>query len=373
MANSGAWHAQPAEPGFNNILAPNERQPLTVAEIEHEAKLKLPKNVYDFYAGGSDREKHWPKTPVHSTVFFGWTSTLPIGIAPSAMQKLAGGDGELDVGRAADVARTRHVHASTPPVWIQLYLYQKNEKSVPLIRRAEDAGYEALVLTVDTPVLGNRLAERRVPVVLPPGIGLPNLPGGAKATGKPSINRRLMNAGSANEAREIIESAEGGTHSSSLTWEGTMAFLRRTTRMKVILKGIMTGEDAKLAVQHGADAIIVSNHGGRQLDSASSTIEALPEIVEAMRGRIPVIFDGGIRTGSDVFKALALGADFVLVGRPALWGLAYAGREGVEVVMQILERELSRTMALAGVSRVRDIRRSHLGVRSADSFGIAKL
>lgn len=143
--------------------------------------------------------------------------------------------------------------------------------------------------------------------------------------------------------------------------------------MKIILKGIMAGEDAALAVEHGADAIIVSNHGGRQLDDACSTIEALPEVVAAVRGAIPVLLDGGIRAGSDVFKALALGADFVLVGRPALWGLAYNGCEGVEAVMHILERELSRTMALAGVASLKEVTRDNLGVASRDGFGIARL
>lgn len=152
-----------------------------------------------------------------------------------------------------------------------------------------------------------------------------------------------------------------------------MSFLRGVTKMRIVLKGIMSGEDAALAVEHGADGIIVSNHGGRQLSATCSTIEALPEIVEAVGGRIPVVLDGGVRTGADVFKALALGADFVQVGRPALWGLAYDGQVGVETVLNILERELSRTMALAGVKRVGDIKRESLGVIRRDGFGISKL
>ena len=135
----------------------------------------------------------------------------------------------------------------------------------------------------------------------------------------------------------------------------------------------MTAEDAVLALRSGVDAIVVSNHGGRQLDSAPATLRVLPEIVDAVGGRMPVIFDGGVRRGSDVFKALALGADFVLVGRPALWGLAFKGREGVQAVMDILERELSRSMALAGVTSVEDIRRDMLAVEKRDGFGLARL
>lgn len=169
-----------------------------------------------------------------------------------------------------------------------------------------------------------------------------------------------MDARTAKEANDILRAAGDATNSASLTWKSTIEFLRKTTSMKIILKGIMAPEDAQLAVKYGVDAIIVSNHGGRQLDCVPSTIKALPGVAEAVNRRIPVIFDGGIRRGSDVFKALALGADYVLVGRPALWGLAFNGREGAERVMNILEREFSRTMALAGVARVQDITSSFL-------------
>jgi (S)-2-hydroxy-acid oxidase len=169
-----------------------------------------------------------------------------------------------------------------------------------------------------------------------------------------------MDARTAKQAGELMRAAGDTANSASLTWSSTIDFLRRTTDMKIILKGIMAPEDAQLAVECGADAIVVSNHGGRQLDCVPSTIQALPGVADVVKGKMPVIFDGGIRRGSDVFKALALGADFVLVGRPALWGLAFNGREGVETVMNILERELSRTMALAGVSKVRDICASFL-------------
>ncbi|KKK13098.1 hypothetical protein P175DRAFT_0560298 [Aspergillus ochraceoroseus IBT 24754] len=393
---------------------PND--PITLNEVEALARENLPKHIYEFYASGSDEqnallrnEKAFDRLCIRprvlidvsevdtTTEILGHKTSLPIGIAPSAMQRLAGGDGELDVARAAvnmglnltlssqsttsleDVAKTREGKGNNgipaPPFWMQLYLHADAQKSVQLIRRAEAAGYQALVLTVDTPVLGNRLSERKKAVVLPPGMELPNVEKAppTRAKNQPSVNRLLMNARTAAEAKALRDSVGNMMHSSSLTWTQTINFLRSVTKMKIILKGIMTGEDAALAVQHGADAIIVSNHGGRQLDAACATIEALDEIATAVQGRIPVILDGGIRSGTAVFKALALGADFVLVGRPALWGLAYKGREGVETAMHILERELSRTMALAGARNLQEITKDKLGVISRDGFGIAKL
>jgi (S)-2-hydroxy-acid oxidase len=246
--------------------------------------------------------------------------------------------------------------------------------SLWLIPVALAAGYEALVLTVDTPVLGNRINERKTPLVLPKGLKLANQEKDSdpNAPKKPSTDRLLMDARTAHQAQDVVSSAGGSMHSSSLTWDGTMEFLRQHTSMKIILKGIMTPEDAELAVHHQADAIVVSNHGGRQLDCIPSTIEVLPDIVAAVQGRIPVILDGGIRRGSDVFKALALGADFVLVGRPALWGLSFKGEEGVCMVIDILERELSRTMTLAGITSLKSINSSVLGVRRKP-FGIERL
>lgn len=252
------------------------------------------------------------------------------------------------------------------------------------------AGYEALVLIVDTPHLGNWLSERKVPLILPPGLHLSNIESPSASPSpqterKPTFNRRLMDARTRHDADVILEQAGGSTHSSALTWDTTIPFLRKVApKMKIILKGIMTPEDAILAVNYGVDAIVVSNHGGRQLDEASSTIEALPAIHAALykassepggepRNRIPVILDGGVRSGADVFKALALGADFVLVGRPVLWGLGYNGREGVETVCHVLEREFSRTMALASATRVQNVEKEYIGVKQIGGFGVSRL
>jgi (S)-2-hydroxy-acid oxidase len=228
------------------------------------------------------------------------------------------------------------------------------------------------VVTVDTPVLGNRLNERKTPLILPENLRLPNVEDVSKPkSGKPTVNRLLMDARTAKQAQEVLKQAGNTTHSSALTWD-VVATLRKATSMKVILKGIMTPDDAQLAVKYGADAIVVSNHGGRQLDCVPSTLEALHDIAKALERRIPVIFDGGVRKGSDVFKAIALGADLVLVGRPVVWGLGYKAQEGLETVVNILEREFSRTMALAGVTRVADIKPESLGV-ALSPFGFSRL
>ncbi|KAJ5599503.1 hypothetical protein N7450_000570 [Penicillium hetheringtonii] len=374
-----------------------DENPITVEHVEAIAREKLPAYVLDYYAGGADDQTAMKRNQTDfdrlfilprvlrdvaqvktSTNLLGHTYPLPIGIAPTAMQKLAHGEGELDVAGVAfsmglnmtlssnsttsleDVMSVNH-HEARVPFWFQIYMPSNQELIKPLLKRVEAAGYEALVLTVDTPVLGNRINERLNPLVLPKGLKLSNIASlyGQKE-GTPTSNRTLMNARSAKEATEIRQAIGDGAHSASLTWRETIEFLRQNTSLKIILKGILAPEDADLAIEHGVDALIVSNHGGRQLDSAPSTIQALPEIVATVRNRIPVIFDGGIRRGSDVFKALAFGADFVLVGRPVLWGLAFNGRDGVETVVNILERELSRTMALSGAVSIRDINQSFL-------------
>jgi (S)-2-hydroxy-acid oxidase len=180
-----------------------------------------------------------------------------------------------------------------------------------------------------------------------------------------------MDARTAKEANDILRESGNSTHNSAMTWD-VVAILRKATTMKIILKGIMAPEDARLAVEYGADAIVVSNHGGRQLDCVPSTLEVLPLIAAAVERRIPVLFDGGVRKGSDVFKAIALGADLVLIGRPVVWGLGYKGQEGLETVVNILERELSRTMALAGIQRISDIKDEALRVAHG-SFGFSRL
>lgn len=325
-----------------------------------------------------------------STTIFNKHYNIPIAVAPSGYQKLAGFNGEVDVARAAWALGTNFTLSSSsttaledvaaclpergaeyPRPWFQLYLMRSREFAEQLIKRVEAHGYEALVLTVDTVVLGNRIHERREPLKLPDGIGRANMAGG-KAGGT-SKGRLVLNAKTAKEAKAVEAEYHDSLVENTITFDSVVPWLRSQTNMKIVLKGIMTAEDALLAAQAGVDGIVVSNHGARQLDGTPSTLEVLPEIADAVKGRIPVIFDGGIKSGSDVFKALALGADLCLIGRSALWGLAWDGQKGVEGVLHILERELDRTMALMGARSLKDIERGMLGRPKTGGFGVAKL
>jgi (S)-2-hydroxy-acid oxidase len=402
--------------------------PITILEVREIAKKRLDPAAWDYYITGADGELSVRRneaifkksvftyntrpnktmlTPAirllfrpqvlrdvttidTSTTILGKRYDIPIAIAPSAYQKLAGGEGEPDTARAASALGTNIILSSNattsledvasalpqrdehyPKPWFQLYFLNSRDLTTDLIRRAEKAGYEALVLTVDTVVLGNRLHERKKPMKLPEGMAMGNVK--SRRAGGVSKAGLLLHARTAADFKELVDEHRDTLTDMSLRWDEVIPWLRSQTKMKIILKGILTEEDAQRAVEAGVDAIVVSNHGGRQLDGVPSTLEALPEVSDAVRGKIPVIFDGGITHGSDVFKALALGADLCLIGRTALWGLAWNGQKGVEDVLHILERELSRTMALMGVARLRDISRSMLGRARKTGFGVAKL
>ncbi|KAF9886791.1 hypothetical protein FE257_011168 [Aspergillus nanangensis] len=386
-----------------------DSEPATLAELETIASTRLPQKVWQFYADGADEQRTTRRnTSVYdeillrprvlrdvrnidtSTTIFGKRYEVPIAVAPSAYQKLAHPNGEIAVARAchnvgsnftlssnATTSLEDVIHALPPrdvrypAPWFQLYFVYSRTITQRLIERAEKAGYEALVLTVDTVVMGNRLHEHKVPLQLPPELALANLTtikGGGSSKG-----RLLSLAKTAADARKVFEEHSDYLVDASLKWNEVIPWLRSHTSMKLILKGIMTAEDAECALKAGVDAIIVSNHGGRQLDGVPPTLEVLPEIVDIVRGRIPVLFDGGIRHGSHVFKALALGADLCLIGRSALWGLTYDGQRGVEAVFHILERELWRTMSLVGASSLKQISKSMVGRSKHDGFGVTKL
>jgi 4-hydroxymandelate oxidase len=267
------------------------------------------------------------------TSVLGTSVSMPLLVAPMAMHCLAHQEGECATAQAAGRANTLMIASTTAtrsleeiaqaasgPLWFQLYVYPSLQVAEKLVHRAESAGYRAIVLTVDLPALGNREKDRRNNVVIPP---------------PPFIEANFT--GVEMNGQEWV----------TLTWE-SLSWLRSVTSLPILLKGILTAEDAQLAIERGMDGIIVSNHGGRQLDTALPSIEALPEIVEAVAERCEVYFDGGIRRGTDVLKALALGARAVLVGRPVLWGLAANGAEGAYHVLEILRSELELAMALAG-------------------------
>ena len=225
------------------------------------------------------------------------------------------------------------------PLWFQLYLQHDRGFTQALVQRAEAAGYEALVLTVDAPTSGVRDRERRAGFRLPPGVGPVNLAG--------------LQAPTAAELRPGQSALFDGLLHQAPTWDD-IAWLQSITRLPVLLKGVLHPADARQAVAAGAAGLIVSNHGGRTLDTAPATASALPRVVQAVGGALPVMVDGGIRRGTDVLKAMALGASAVLVGRPAIWGLANAGAAGVAHVLRLLRDELEIAMALTGCATLAD-------------------
>lgn len=223
-------------------------------------------------------------------------------------------------------------------------MFKDRKLTRDLVYRAEQAGYKAIVLTVDTPMLGHREPDVRNHFSLPKHLELANFAhvGGEHAHGVSS----LKDSGLAQYVSNLFDL--------TLNWDD-VKWLKTITKLPIVIKGVLTGEDAKLAVDMGCEAILVSNHGARQLDGVSSTIEALPEIITAVGGRAEVYMDGGVRRGTDVFKALALGARAVFIGRPVLWGLSHSGEDGVLSVLRILNEELKHAMLFAGTKSLADI------------------
>lgn len=386
---------------------------LTIAELEAAAHERMDKQTRDYYNEGADSNSTlrenitaYAKYRIRPRVLrdvsridtskslFGFRNSVPFGVAPTAMQRLAHSDGELGTARACMTAGVpmglssfaTHsleevaAQGGENPKVLQLYLFEEKEHSRRLIARAKKAGFKAVFLTVDTPMLGRRNEEIRNQFTLPPHLEIGNFPPGEhgdsgeksdEETGRekaarPSMQRRPSARGYTDGDKRVLPTGPVTFHTHApnptLTWEEDIDWLKQEClpEMEVWLKGIATSEDALLAVHHGVNGIVVSNHGGRQLNGALATIDALPEVVEAVQGKIPVHVDGGIRHGTDVFKALALGADFCWVGRPALWGLAYKGQAGVELMLKLLSDEVSLCMALAGTIKVEQITRDYL-------------
>ncbi len=359
--------------------------PVNISDFEALAKARMQKSAYDYYAGGAEDERTVVEnrrgfdrlairprvlTGVDSidltTPLLGLTLPFPIGLAPTAFNQLGHPEGERAAARAAGKARTLMcvstiastsledvAAAADGPLWFQLYVYKDRAVTIDMVARAEAAGYRALVLTVDTPRLGRRERDVRNKFALPPDVSIANL----ERYGTPEALRWAGGSSFTEYVHKLLDSG--------LTWE-SVDWLRSVTKLPVLIKGILTAEDAALALAHGAAGIVVSNHGGRQLDGAIATIDALPEIVAAVAGRAPVLLDGGIRRGTDVFKAVAIGANAVLIGRAYLWGLAAEGEAGVSRVLEMLRRELELTMALAGCPTVAAITPGHVR-RSADA------
>lgn len=324
---------------------------ITVEDFEPLARERLPREVYDFVAGGAGDEwtlrentrafERWilrPRVlrgvdePDTATQVLGVPLSMPVMIAPWAYQRMVHPDGELATARAAARAGTLMVvptpaekdleaiaQASDAPTWWQLYVFRDRGFTEAMLHRVADAGYGAVVFTVDLPVGGLRFRDRRNAFEIPPELR----PG-------------------------------DGDYDPAIDWDD-LSWIREQTGLPVLVKGILTAEDTRLALDAGVDGIVVSNHGGRQLDGTLASVDALPEVVGAVGGRFPVLMDGGVRRGTDVLKAIALGAAAVLVGRPVAWGLAVDGEDGVHRVLEILREELGNAMVLTGCHTVADI------------------
>lgn len=355
--------------GSSLIPDPYLNAMVNLHEYEAQSRARLAPMVDAYYAGGANDEvtlreapRAWeqlrliPRVLVDvsaldlSTTVLGRRIAFPVMTAPCALNCMAHDDGESGVARATHALGTIQVlstmssesleqvaQASTGPKWFQLYCYKERALTADLVRRAETAGYAALCLTVDVPVLGRREREVRAGFHAPPGVSLANLE---------KYGNQADSLGGAPQTSGLA-SYVASRWDASLTWDA-IAWLRSITTLPIVLKGVLAADDAVRAVEHGADGIVVSTHGGRQLDTVVSTADALPRIVDAVAGRAEVYADGGIRRGTDVLKAVALGARAVLIGRPYLWGLAVGGEAGVRHVLELLREELALAMALSG-------------------------
>ncbi len=348
--------------------------PVNLFEFEELAKKRLSRMAYDYIAQGAADEitLRWNRESFNTirlkpralvdvsqldtrTNLFGQPHAFPVLLAPTAYHKLVHREGERATARGAGAAGATMVvssfatvaiedvaKAATGRLWFQLYVQPDRAFTRDLVQRAEAAGCQALCITVDTPIAGTRNREERDRFTLPPGMNVENLKDLLKKKST-SVHRGDKDIYSA-----ILDPR--------LTWEG-IDWIRSFAKIPILLKGIIAPEDAQLAVKHGAAGVIVSNHGARNLDTGPATIDALPGVIEAVDGRIPVLMDGGVRRGTDVVKALALGAKAVLIGRPYLWALAVGGASGVKQVVKMLLTEFRAAMALCGTRSIAEIDR----------------
>jgi isopentenyl diphosphate isomerase/L-lactate dehydrogenase-like FMN-dependent dehydrogenase len=347
--------------------------PATIAEFERLAAEVLPPGPYGFFAGGAGDEvtladnlaawRRWqirPRVLVdvsscdRGTVLLGRPRPHPVLVAPTAFHRLAHPDGELATGRAARDTGTvmclstfstvgaAELAAAVPDGtrWFQLYVFRDRGVTKAMVEAAVTSGYEALVVTVDLPVLGRRERDLRSGFAIQEPTAIPGLSAGG-VRGPLTLAQTIT----------LVDP--------SLTWKD-LAWLAQISGLPVLVKGVLTAEDAALAAAHGAAGVIVSNHGGRQLDGVPASADALPEVVERIGDQLDVLVDGGVRRGTDVLKALALGARAVLVGRPVLWGLAVAGEAGARQVLELLLAELDNALALAGAPRASQLDRAWL-------------
>lgn len=351
-----------------------EKMLINLFDYETEARRKLPQIAYDYYASGAGdeitlRENHIAYERIRlqprvlkdisktdlSTAVLGQSISMPVLVAPTAFHRMAHPEGEVATARAAgdsgiimilSTLATCSIEAvmenASGPVWFQLYFYKDRDATLSLIQRAESSGCKAIVLTVDAQIWGRRERDVRNRFRLPKGLSMENL----APVGKSHFPKEEDDSGLSSYVTWQFDPA--------LSWK-EVDWLCSQTKLPVLLKGILHSEDARIACDHGAAGVIVSNHGGRQLDTVPATIEALPHIVDAVNNQLPVIIDGGVRRGTDVIKALAAGASAVGIGRPIIWGLAVEGEKGVKDILKILRKEIEIGMRLCGCSSIVEI------------------
>lgn len=338
-----------------------------IDDIRRLAESALPADVWDFIDGGADAEstladnraafqrvRLLPRvmaglaSVTTTSTLLGYEAGMPVAVAPMAYQRLAHPDGELATARAARAASVPFVLAMLGGItieavaalgtaaWFQMYWLRERGLLCELIARAQQAGFRALLVTVDVPVMGRRRRDVRNGFVLPAGVGPVNLPGEDAAAAR---TRR--------DGESAVAAHTSRMFAPDVGWRD-LEWLRDQTSLPLVVKGILDPRDAKQAMDCGADAVVVSNHGGRQLDGAAASLDALPAVVDAVAGRVEVLLDSGVRGGLDVLRALALGASGVLLGRPVLWGLAAGGEAGVARVLELVRDELSNALTLAG-------------------------
>jgi isopentenyl diphosphate isomerase/L-lactate dehydrogenase-like FMN-dependent dehydrogenase len=352
----------------------DKREFVNVFDFEAAARTKLPKVAYDYYASGASdeitlRENHAAYERIKlkprvlrdiskrdlTTTVLGQTISMPILVAPTAFHRMAHPEGEVATARATGKAGTIMILSTlstssieeimseaTATTWFQLYAYKDRGATMSLVQRAESAGCTAIALTVDAQIWGRRERDVKNRFRLPKGLSIKNL----LTTGKDQFPKGEAGSGLAAYVSWQFDPA--------LSWKD-VDWLCTHTKLPVLLKGVLHPEDARLAIEHGAAGVIVSNHGARQLDTVPATVEVLSEIVEAVEGKIEVLVDGGIRRGTDVVKAIAVGAKAVGVGRPIIWGLAIDGEQGVKRVLDILRKEFELAMQLCGYASVQEI------------------
>ena len=347
-------------------------EPLNVADFEEAAKARLDTGPYAYFAGGAGDEHtlransaayaRWELRPrvlvdvsevSTATTVLGTEVSMPLLVAPTAFQRLADPEGEIATARAAAAAGTvmcvstlsgvtpAELAAAAPggPKWFQLYWSRDHGFTGELVDAVAEAGFQALVLTVDLPVAGRRERDIREAFALPDDLPTPNLPFALR--------------------RADFHTALHESVDPSLTWEN-LEWLRSRCSLPLVLKGVLTAEDAVLAAEHGVSGVVVSNHGGRQLDGVPATLDVLPEVADAVGDRIEVLMDGGIRRGIDVLKALALGARAVLSGRSVIWGLAAGGEAGATRVLELLQAEIELGLRLLGAPTPGAVTRAHV-------------